>query len=115
MNSRGNITMQKFAIFVKKKYHNVTDDCHYTGEYRDATHSICNLKCNVPKEISIVFQNGSNCNYHFIIKRVSRSTLKNTKKTLPFQFQYKMKLKELIKMERKSKKPCPIDYNLLIV
>ena len=23
------------------------DDCHYTGEYRGATHSICNLKYSV--------------------------------------------------------------------
>ena len=27
-----------------KKYHKVKDRCHYTGEYRDAAHDICNLR-----------------------------------------------------------------------
>ena len=31
-------------------------------------HSICNLKYSIPKKISIVFHNGSNSDYHFIIK-----------------------------------------------
>ena len=31
-----------------------------------------------------------------------------------FQFQWKTKLQELIKMEKKLQKPCPTDYNLLI-
>ena len=33
-----------------KKYCRVRDHCHYTGEYRGAPHSICNLKHNVPKK-----------------------------------------------------------------
>ena len=46
-----------------KKYHKVRDHCHYTGEYRDAAHSICNLKYSVPKKILIVFHNGSNYDF----------------------------------------------------
>ena len=34
-------------------------------------HSICNLKFNVPNEISIVFHNGSNYDYHFIINQLA--------------------------------------------
>ena len=49
-----------------KKYRQVRDHCHYTGEYRGAVHSICNLKYSVPKKIPIVFHNGSNYDYHFI-------------------------------------------------
>ena len=55
-----------------KKYCKVIKHCHYTGEYRVAAHSICNLKNSVPKKMSIVFHNGSNYDYHFIIKKVSR-------------------------------------------
>ena len=33
--------------------------------------SICNLKCSVPKEFLIVFHNGSNYDYHFIIKELT--------------------------------------------
>ena len=52
-----------------KKYRKVRDHCHYTEEYRGPAHSICNLRCSVPKKIPIVFQNGSNYDYHFIIKK----------------------------------------------
>ena len=49
----------------------VRDYCHYTGKYRGAVHSICNLKFNVPNEIPVVFHNGSNYDYHFIIKELA--------------------------------------------
>ena len=53
------------------KYKKVRDHCHYAGEYRSAAHSICDLKYNVPKKIPIVFHNGSNYDYHFIIKELA--------------------------------------------
>ena len=54
-----------------KKYHEVRYHCQYTDKYRGAVNSICTLKYSVPKEISIVFHNGSNYDYHFIIKEVA--------------------------------------------
>ena len=51
-----------------KKCCKVRDDCHYLGKYRDATHSICNLKYIVLEKIPIVFHNGPNYDCHFIIK-----------------------------------------------
>ena len=54
-----------------EKYHKVRDHCHYTREYRGATHSICNLKLSVSKKIYIVFNNGSNYDYDFIIKELA--------------------------------------------
>ena len=38
--------------------------------------SICNLKYSVPKRIRTVFHNGSNYDYHFIIKESSEEFLK---------------------------------------
>ena len=51
-----------------RKYCKVRDHCHDTGEYRGAANSICDIKYSVPKKISIAFNNGSNYDYHFIIK-----------------------------------------------
>ena len=53
-----------------KKYRKVRDHCHYTRQYRGAAHSTCNLKYSVPKKIPIVFHNGSNYDYYFIIKEL---------------------------------------------
>ena len=47
-----------------KKYHKVRDHCHYTGKFRGAAHSICNLRYKTPKEILVVFHNGSTYDYH---------------------------------------------------
>ena len=51
-----------------KKHHKVKDHCHYTRKYRGAAHNICNIRHKIPKEIPIVFHNGSTYDYHFIIK-----------------------------------------------
>ena len=51
-------------------YWKVRDYCHYTGKYKGAADSICNLKFNVPNEIPVISHNGSNYDYHFIIKEL---------------------------------------------
>ena len=63
------ICQKKFDIKVKK-HHKVRDHYHYTGKYRGAAHNICNLRYKIPKEIPIVFHNGSTYDYHFIIKEL---------------------------------------------
>ena len=75
-----------------KKYRKVSDHhCHHTGEYRDAAHSICNLKYGVPKRIHIVFHAGSKYDYHCIIKELAEECFKkftclgeNTEKYINF-------------------------------
>ena len=52
-----------------KKNHKVRDHCRYTGEYR-GFNSRCKLKSSVPKKVSVIFHNGSNYNYYFIIKEL---------------------------------------------
>ena len=63
------IYIKEFNINDKKNY-KVRDHCHYMGKYRGAVHNICNLRYKVPKEIPIVFHNGSTYDYHFIIKEI---------------------------------------------
>ena len=53
-----------------KKNYKVRDHCHYTGKYRGAAHNICNLRYKVPKEIPVVFHNGSIYDNHFIINEL---------------------------------------------
>ena len=74
-----------------KKYHKVRDHCHYTGKYRGAAHDICNLRYKIPKEIPVVFHNGSTYDYHFIIKELAEEFEgefeclgKNTEKYITF-------------------------------
>ena len=40
-------------------------------KYGGAAHSICNLKYSVATKIPIAFHNGSNYDYHFIIKELA--------------------------------------------
>ena len=53
-----------------KKYHKIRGHCHYTGKYRGVAHDICNLRYKIPKEIHVVFHNGSTYDYYFIIKEL---------------------------------------------
>ena len=55
-----------------KNNQKVRDHCHYAGKYRGAGDSICNLKCHVLNEISVVFYNGSKYDYHFIITELAK-------------------------------------------
>ena len=48
----------------------VWDQCHYTEKYRGAAHSIGNLRQKTAKQIFVVLLNGSNYDYHFIIKEL---------------------------------------------
>ena len=57
-----------------KKYHKVWDQCHYTGKYRRAAHSVCSLRYKTAKEIPVVFHNGSMYDYHFILKELVKES-----------------------------------------
>ena len=83
-----------------KKHHKVKDHCYYTGKYRGAAHNICNLRYKIPKEILIVFHNGSTYDYHFIIKELIEEFNgnfeclgENTEKYLTFSVPVKKEIK----------------------
>ena len=63
-----------------KKYRNVRDQCHYTGEYRGGVHSICISKYSVPKENSRIFHNGYNYDHYFIMKELAKNLRDNLNK-----------------------------------
>ena len=69
--------INKFIIYAKtnltRNQYKVRDHCHYLGKYRGAAHNICNLRYKVPKEIPVVFHNGSTYDDHFIIRELKNS------------------------------------------
>ena len=54
-----------------KKFFKVRDPYHYTVKYRGAADGICNLRYKTPKEIPVVFHNGSTYAYHLLIKELA--------------------------------------------
>ena len=83
-----------------KKHYKVRNHCHYTGKYRGAAHNICNLRYKIPKEIPIVFNNGSTYDYHFTIKELVKEFEgnfeclgENTEKYITFSAPLKKKIK----------------------
>ena len=54
-----------------KIYKKVRDHCHYTGKFRGAANSICNLNYKIPEEIPVKIHNGSTYDYHFTIKELA--------------------------------------------
>ena len=68
-----NIRQESFEDkYIKnKKYCKTRDHCNYTVEYRVGAHNICNLKYIIPKEITVIFYNGSNYDYHCITEELA--------------------------------------------
>ena len=82
-----------------KKQQKARDHCHYTGKYRGAAHNICNLRYKIPKEIPVVFHNGSTYDYNFIIKELVKEFEgnfeclgENTEKYITFSVPIKKKV-----------------------
>ena len=91
---------QKVYYICKKEFdNNDSDNCHYTGKCRGAAHNICNLRYKIPKEIPVVFHNGSTYDYHFIIKELAKEFEgnfeclgENTEKYITFSVPIKKKI-----------------------
>ena len=59
-----------------KNKRKVKDHCHYTGKFRGAAHSKCNLNYKVPKDIPILIHNAS-YDTHFIINKLAKNLKAN--------------------------------------
>lgn len=60
----------------------VRDHCHITGKFRGAAHQSCNLKVRTSLEIKVVFHNGSNYDWKFIVRKLYKLTKEI--KAIPF-------------------------------
>ena len=86
----------------------VRDHCHYTGKYRGATYSICNLKFNVPNGTPEAFHRGSKYDFHLIIKELANEfdcqfdcIAKNSEKYKTFFIPIN---KEVVKIDKEGNK-----------
>ena len=66
-----NYNKENICYICKKEFNKVKDHCHFTGKYRGAAHNMCNLRYKIPKNIPVIFHNGSTYDYHFIIKELA--------------------------------------------
>ena len=104
----------------KKNNFKAKDHCHYTGKYRGAAHDICNLRYKIPKEILLVFHNGSTYDYHFIIKELEKEFEgefeclgENTEKYITFSVPIK---KEITKIDKDGNdKIMKISYRIKFI
>ena len=71
-NSMLNLRKKIHKKFVRNQNNRkFRDHCCYSKIHRSAAHGTCNLRFNVPNETPVVFQNGSNYDYYFIIKELT--------------------------------------------
>ena len=69
------VTAKECHICFKKfssKDRKVRDHCHYTGKYRGAAHSSCNLRYRIPDYIPVVFHNLAGYDAHLFIKELAK-------------------------------------------
>ena len=62
-----------FKPFSEEK-RKVRDHCHYTGLYRGAAHSSCNLQYKIPSYIPVVFHNLAGYDAHLFIRELAKYT-----------------------------------------
>ena len=97
-----NYNKENTCYICKKDFNNddkVRDHCHFTGKYKGAAHNTCNLRYKIPKNIPVIFHNGSTYDYHFIIKELAcefegnfECLGENTQKYITFSVPIKKKI-----------------------
>ena len=68
--------IRNLLLIKKNKYYKkllkVKDHDHYTGKYRSAAHSVCNLRYKTQKDIPFVIHNGSTYDFPLIITELAK-------------------------------------------
>ena len=71
-----NICNQSFNTNQKSKhyqnYKKGRGHCHYTGIYRGTAHYLCNLRYQEQRDIPVIIHNGSNYDFHLLIKDLAK-------------------------------------------
>ena len=62
-----------FKPFSEKK-RKVRDHCHYSGLYRGAAHSSCNLQYKISSYIPVIFHNLAGYDAHLFIRELAKYT-----------------------------------------
>ena len=95
-----------------KNYKKVKDHCYYTGIYRGAAHYLCNLRYQEQQDITVIIHNGSNYDFHLLIRDLAeefKSDMyclgENTEKYISFS----------VKIDTKKSDNEKIDYNLQFI
>ena len=88
------VTNEKHPKYSKLK--KVMDHDHYTGKYRGAAHSICNLRYRTQTDIPVVIHNGSNYDFKLLMRHFAkyfkediRCIAENTEKYMTFSIEIK--------------------------
>ena len=74
----------------------VRDHCHFTGKFRGAAHSKCNLMFRVPNFVPVFFHNLKNYDAHFIVKALgtvpgdTKCIANNEEKYISFSKKFKV-------------------------
>ena len=88
-----------------KRHPKVRDHCQYTGKHRGVGNNTCNLIYSIPKEMRMIFYNGLNYGYHFVITELVKEFIgilelefigigKNAGKYLTFSFPIKKEIEK---------------------
>ena len=107
----------KKAFGEAQKRKKVRDHCHCTGRFRDAAHSIYNLRYSSQKDIPALVHNGTNYDFNIIINELGkeiRSELNciplNGEKFMSFSIPIKKKIYANSNNTKKKLLPCNLRF-----
>ena len=72
LHKNANVCWISKTKFIKYRFNfrKDSDHDHYTGKYRGAAHSLCNLRYSEQRNLTIGMHNGSNYDFHLTSKEL---------------------------------------------